>query len=237
LKTTVAAGFLAAGPSAVPASPPNSISSNEAAAVATLRNLAAVQETFKAAAHIDTNCDGVGEYGYFAELAGSRPMRIAVGDPCVPGTGSEFHDLLRPPLLRSQFGDVRYGCVVSHGYVFQMWLPGTPGDAHVEGCREDYLGGKQAAPFPDPANGAHFWCCYAWPLDHGHTGRRVFFVNQRGRVLEYANRTTSPISGLPVDAPWIGVPFDEAYSRKDDMSSPPRIGIPNASGTIWWPVP
>jgi hypothetical protein len=76
------------------------------------------------------------------------------------------------------------------------------------------------------------WCCYAWPVSYDHTGRRAFFINQRGEVLEYANRRYYPFSGLSA-----GPPFDDAYSVVGDMGSPLRIGILNGNGSIWWPVP
>jgi hypothetical protein len=226
-------------PAAAPAQSPDSIGANESTAIETLRAIAAAQERFKAGAHIDTNCDGVGEYGFFAELAGSLPMRVGSGgDPCVPFAGSPPDDLLFRPLLRSSFGYVRYSCVRHSGYIFQVWLPAATVGGHVNAVREDNTGGKMAAPFPDPVNGAHLWCGYAWPVDYGHTGRRAFFVNQRGEVLEYSNRRPHPFSGLPILPPYDNGPwFDEAYSVPGDMGSPPRIGILNANRTIWRPVP
>lgn len=221
-----------------PVQSPDSISADESTAIETLRAIAAAQERFKAGAHIDTNCDGVGEYGFFAEIAGTRAMRVGEGDPCVPAAGNPPDDLLFRPLLRSSFGSVRYSCVRYSGYVFQMWLPNPRVAGHVTAVREDNTGGKVAAPFPDPVNGSQMWCCYAWPIEYGHTGRRAFFVNQRSDVLEYSNRRPHPFSGFPAQPPYDSWPwFDEAYSVVGDMSSPPRIGIPNANRTIWWPVP
>ena len=100
--------------------------------------------------------------------------------------------------------------------------------------REDWNGGKQAAPFPDPANGALYWCCYAWPVEHGVTGGRAFFVNQEGIVLQCDNDGAAPFSGVGW-SPWFG----DAFRDRHDMSSglrigPPRLG-PNA--TTWTVVP
>ncbi len=236
---TLAAAVLASlASAAVPTQVPDTIGDNESTAIETLRAIAAAQERFRAGAHIDTNCDGVGEYGFFAEIAGTRAMRVSEGDPCVPAAGFPPDDLLLRPLLRRAFGFVRYSCVRYSGYVFQMWLPNPRAAGHVSAVREDNTGGKMAAPFPDPVNGAQMWCCYAWPVDYGHTGRHAFFVNQRGDVLEYSNRRPHPFSGFPAHPPFDNGPwFDEAYSVVGDMSSPPRIGIPNAHRTIWWPVP
>src|SRR5258705_5464055 len=195
---------------AVPTPVPNQIAANEAAAIEALRTIAAAQAEFKAAVDTDTNCDGVGEYGYLADLAGARAMRVGCGLPCVPCAGNPSYDTLNPPLLRRAFGVMTRGCIRHQGYMFQMWLPGTTVQGHTSALREDMYGGKQAAPFPDPVNGAHMWCCYAWPINYGETGDRAFFINQRGDVLEYSNRCASPLSGwtLYADRPW----FDEAYS-------------------------
>jgi hypothetical protein len=236
----VGAGALALLASAtIPTSVPDRIAINEAAAIDALRSIVAAQVEFKAAVDIDTNCDGVGEYGYFAELGGTRPMRFGCnpweGCACVPQAGNPSYDILAPGLLRRSLGRIDHRCVSQHGYLFQMWLPEYEVLGHVTAVREDLYGGKLAAPFPDPVMGAQMWCCYAWPISYGETGDRAFFVNQRGEVLEYSNRCASPLSGRSDGAvrPW----FDEAYSVPGDMGSPPRIGIPNANGSVWWPVP
>ena len=116
-----------------------------------LRAITAAQEQFKADLDIDSNCDGIGEYGYFAELAGAQAMRIAVpvggGEPCVPGAGSVFTDKLDPPLLRSPFAHMALpsnpGRIALHGYYFQMWLPDHDVLGKVRGVAEDVPGGKR----------------------------------------------------------------------------------------------
>jgi hypothetical protein len=214
---------------------PNPLASNEVAAVATLRQIAAAQSEFKQALDIDTNCDAVGEYGYFAELAGTVPMRVAdlPSGNCTPTCGVWGQDELVPPLLRNELGSVIASSVVHQGYVFQLWLPGAKVFGKVNGIEEDWIGGKQAPPYPDSVNGARFWCCYAWPLAFGQTGRSAFFVNQRGQVLRYPNRSVTPFSGMA------NMPnFDEAFAVAGDMSSSIRVGIPGgAAGSRWMLVP
>ncbi len=204
---------------------------NEASTVASLRSIAAMQAKFRAAVDVDTNCDGDGEFGYFAELAGSQPMRATCSFPCSPCAGASPGDDLNPPLLRGSFGALSHSLVSHHGYLFQIWLPAAKVAGIVSGVAEDWNGGKAAAPFPDPVNGARLWCCYAWPRDWEHTGQRAFFVNQLGEVLETANRTAVPYNG---DASRPG--FDAAFSVAGDMSSPPSIGTLSTDGRIWWPV-
>jgi len=216
---------------AAPTQVPNQIAANEAAAIEALRTIAAAQAEFKAAVDTDTNCDGVGEYGYLGELTGRVPMRVGVGLPCTPAAGGSF-SYLSPPLLRSAFQHYRDRCVMHAGYLFQLWLPAARVSGRVSGIPEDPSGGKVAAPFPDPVNGAGMWCCYAWPINYDGTGRRAFFINQRGEVLQDSNQGHAPFTRLSVRPS-----FDEAYSVSGDMGSPLRIGIPNANGSVWWPVP
>ena len=235
---TVAAITVSPASPVVPTPAPNRIAANEAAAIQSLREVAAAQARFRAAVDVDTNCDGVGEYGYFAELAGSKAMRVGPPGACTPQAGYSPQDILTPPLLRPEFGEVAYSCVVHRGYLFQIWLPTqTYGGGPIDAQREDCTGGKMAAPFPDPVNGARMWCCYAWPINYNETGQRAFFINQRGVILECSNQIAFPFSGYypPLNCNYRPY-FDEAYSAPSDMGSPLRIGVPNANGSIWLPV-
>lgn len=56
--------------------PSNEIASNERAAIADLRSIASAQAQLASSGAIDTDDDGVGEYGYFGELAGTAPLRF-----------------------------------------------------------------------------------------------------------------------------------------------------------------
>jgi hypothetical protein len=180
------------------------IAADEAAAIDALKAIAVAQERFKAEVRVDANRDGVGEYGYLAELA------------------------LEPP-----FGIVRKSCAAYRGYLFEVWLPSAKSAGAIGAIREDTDGGRSADPSPDPVEGARRWCCYAWPLAYDLTGRSAFFVDQRGQVLECANARREPFSGRSQAA---RPGFDEAYSIPGNMGSTPRVGAPNANGTIWHPV-
>lgn len=155
----------AAGVAPVPPLHARRLEANESAAIATLRNLAAAQRQCQAVAAIDVDCDGAGEHGYFAELAGRAPLR--------GGTGR-----LAPPLLLSALGDVVDARVTRNGYLFQLYLP----DAGACGVAEVPPGGGGAGEV-DPTQAEVVWCCYAWPLERGRSGARAFFVDQTGVVL------------------------------------------------------
>src|SRR5271156_6296394 len=93
------------------------ISANEAAAISTLRSVSTGQSQIKSSSVIDTDSDGSGEYGYFAEMAGVVPMRIDGGG--APAAGGA-PDLLKPTVLSAAFGKVSGGIVSRSGYDFQM---------------------------------------------------------------------------------------------------------------------
>lgn len=223
-------------PRPITAPPPASsatIPANEANAIRTLEKIAAAEQMFRDAVDIDTNCDRQGEYGYFAELAGAQPMRVAEGFPCHPAAGSRV-DLLEPPLLPEEFGrrGRAYGFLPAyHGYYFEMWLAAPTAGGLVGAFREDPIGGKRTPPYPDPVNGSRYWICYAWPIHVGKTGIRAFCINQRGVVLKTGNRWGSVFGDSN------GPRFDEVLERAGDLSSSLQIWGAGASGAIWKVVP
>ena len=236
IEFAIVAGSLALiASAAVPQQPASRLSANEAAAIASLRLIAEAQAQFKAAVDVDSNCDGMGEYGYLAELAGTKAMRICVAG--VPGAGNSWVDMLNPPLLPVPFGALDNSSATYAGYRFQLWLPTFTNPwlpDYLPGVREDATGGKLAAPFPGPNNCSLFWCCYAWPIQTGVTGNRAFFVNQRGVVLQSANDSATPYTGTDK------MPgFGEAYAHMRSMASGLRVGSPGgADDTTWtkvWP--
>lgn len=223
------------------------VASNERAAIASLRQIASAQARLASSGAIDTDDDGIGEFGFFGELAGTASLRVY--DPVADTPGLGFGPFLSPPLLPA-FGDIfsdhrGENVVRSHGYWFKMFLPDVQNRNDVEGIPEDGpigIGGSDGALFPDPDTGEQFWCCYAWPIEDQVTGRRAFFVNQLGRVLQTTNDGRPPrtrvYDGL-VSTPL----FDAAYSVRPardgltgmaaPLGSPPRQ--PN-DGNDWTPI-
>ena len=170
------------------------ISANENAAISTLRAIAAAQHQLESACAIDTDADGGGEFGYFAELAGMEPMRIFDSGTMAAAAGTDPDDLLDPPILPTAFGEVINdaagdGIVERQGYYFKMWLPDVTAGGVTPALPEAGAPGGTGATFPDPNNSEILWCCYAWPVDAEKTGNRVFFINQEGDLMQYDNRT------------------------------------------------
>jgi prepilin-type N-terminal cleavage/methylation domain-containing protein len=96
------------------------LSANEAAAIATLKNLSSAQAQVQAAGAIDANNNGAGEYGYFAELSGAVGVRDATGNPSAT-------ERISPPVLSGAFGNVNGSRVVRSGRgPFGLHLPDVP---------------------------------------------------------------------------------------------------------------
>jgi type IV pilus assembly protein PilA len=205
------------------------LAANESAAISTLRSISSAQAQIQSSGAIDTDADGAGEYGYFAELSGAQPLRIS--NAGVPAAGNAATDLLNPAILSSSFGTLTASRVSRQGYFFQMWLPAATVGGLVGGIAEDATGGKLVAPFPNSNNNELMWCCYAWPGNHNKTGNRAFFVNQEGDLLQCLNRSATPFDGVATTPG-----FGEAFVTATDMSSALRIGVANAAGNIWVPV-
>lgn len=211
------------------------ISANENAAIATLRTVAAAQQTLQASAAIDTDADGGGEYGYFAELAGAVPVRAYSNTGPVVGTV-----ILDPTLVGAGFGALVAdgdgdGVVQRQGYHFKIWLPDGAAFGPVTGVPEVPSGGG-GATLPGAARSEIYWVCYAWPVQAGRTGHRAFVINQDGEVLSAANRDGAVYTGTAAGA----VPgYDAAYSTAGDMASKLAVeaaGLSATDGRAWTPV-
>jgi prepilin-type N-terminal cleavage/methylation domain-containing protein len=166
------------------------LSANEAAAIATLKNISSAQAQCRSTGMIDANTNGAGEYGYFAELAGSRQVR---SDEAGGATSPPF----APAVLSTAFGTVINSCVIRSGYVYQMWLPSSAG----VGIPENAAGGSSGCSI-DAGKAETMWCCYAWPSVYGNSGKRAFFTNNSGDILMSRNQATrySGLAGGPAFA-------------------------------------
>ncbi len=204
------------------------LSANESAAISTLRSLSSAQAQVQSSGSIDTDADGSGEYGFFAELAGAQPVRVSAAG--APAAGVVGTDELNPAVMSSAFGNVNATSQVTRsGYLYQIYLPAATVGAAIAGIAEDAGGGSLLGPFPDSDNGEVLWCCYAWPVAASQTGNRVFFINQEGDLLQTANRGAAAYTGTAG-----GPAFDAVYSGALDMASPLGInGIAATDGNAW----
>jgi hypothetical protein len=149
--------------------------SNERSAIAALKNLSSAQAQFHASGAIDCDGDGSPEYGFLGELAGTAFLRS-------DGNGGVSARKASPPVVSRAFGHVQNARVVRAGYVIQMFLPDGKGGWLAEAP----TGGAQGVAV-DPRAAGKGWCVYAWPVVHGETGRRAFFLSERGNILATDN--------------------------------------------------
>jgi prepilin-type N-terminal cleavage/methylation domain-containing protein len=205
---------------AVPSLIGSRINANEAAAIATLKNLSSAQCQVQATGVIDANLNGAGEYGYFQELSGVR--QVKAGSPAT-GVATES---VSPPTLSSAFGKLdANGRVLRSGYVFQMFLPGPGGVWLGEAAA------TAAYPAVDASIAESLWACYAWPSSFGNSGRRAFFVNQMGEVLQSTNQLTRYSGTTSIPAP--SAVLLASASRHSSMQHSLAVNGTGVDGARW----
>jgi type IV pilus assembly protein PilA len=167
------------------------LNANESAAIATLKNISSSQAQCQASGAIDVNLNGAGEYGFFAELSGAIGIRTTTGTPSTTVR-------ITPPVLSGAFGTTTAvtfasggtgGAVLRSGYYFAMFLPSATSGFVSEAS----TGGGSTTNNPSAAQSEVLWCCYAWPVSRGNSGKRSFFVSQSGDVLATANLQTNEL--------------------------------------------
>lgn len=141
------------------------ISANETAAISILRTISTAQAQFQRAAYADEDRNGVGEYGYFAELGGTVAVRGT--------TRYATADLSASMALVNATGEIS-----RNGYVFRMYLPEPAG----VGRPENPGGGGPAATL-DPALAEVNWAVYSFPEHFDGSGHRTFFANERCELV------------------------------------------------------
>jgi prepilin-type N-terminal cleavage/methylation domain-containing protein len=156
---------------------PNLLSSrvvaNEAATVGSLRSIASAEAEFQSRQVVDQDNDGLGEYGFLQELAGSVLPRGAAA-------------ALDPPSISQSLGNAdAAGLVTKSGYVYVMFLPGGAGAPVQEPASGGAFPGANAA---DAGVQEAAWCCYAVPQALGATGNRAFVINHQAEVYSTTNR-------------------------------------------------
>lgn len=196
---------------------PNLISSkltaNETSSIQTLRTISSAQAGFKSRNAVDSDSDGVGEYGYLAEMSGLVLPRSGGG-------------AIQPPSLSGAFKIFNNGRVNRSGYYFRLLLPASDG----RGIAEAAAGGFDPGDPPDPDLAETTWACYAWPSNEAITGLRVFFINQAGDVIQSDN--TAPLQMYSGDrGPDPGAAF--RTGALDKITGVLAIGTTANDGGVW----
>ena len=190
------------------------VGANEAAAIATLRNIHSAQMQAKVSGVIDRDGDGDGEYGSLAELAGA--VELPSGE------------VMSPPVLSRQFANVAGGTVTRSGYHYRIFLP-VVGSTFAA---EQENGGSPAEVDADRAE--RNYVIYAWPMEAGVTGNRVFVASQDGDILFTDN-------GYPRQY-YSGFGHPPAFDAACDEAGTPLVVDPanpwreGQDGGFWMPV-
>ena len=185
------------------------LSTNETAAIATLRNILSGQAQFQQSAKADQDNDGTGEYGGFVELSGGGAGRMAA--------------VLSPAVLSGAFRVLNANGEVSRsGYFFRVFLPVTSTTA----LGEPQTGYTTGSVEPDLSETT--WCAYAWPVNYGQSGNRTFMTNQAGDVVatEFSGYS---LSGA-ITSGTAGAAFKTSLTS---IMGPVAIGTAGMDGHVW----
>lgn len=150
------------------------LSSNESAAISTMKHIVSAQSVAKQSGVIDQDTDGLGEYAWFAEMGGAINVR--------DNTGPNNGPLMQPSSLAKSMSLVNAnGVVTKSGYVYSLALPAAGGAPVNEAAG----GGSPVGEDADLCETT--WVCYSWPTGFATSGKRAFVVNQDGDVLQTSN--------------------------------------------------
>ena len=198
-------GLLALGAVALPNLHMSRIRANEQRALATLRMIQVSQQTSRANALRDADGDGEGEYVFLVELMGGSR---AESERPPSGRG------LLQASLKKQGADYTLG-----GYRFRVYLPaedGSPVGEHEPAARRMQVDGDLAETV---------MVAVAWPVDHGLSGTKTFFLDTTGVVhVCEGGRYSDEAAPAP----------DLFSSQPNNLASAPlRPGQPTRDGETW----
>jgi type II secretory pathway pseudopilin PulG len=164
------------------------LTSNETAAIATLRSVVTAQAQISVAGRIDADNDGRGEFGTFMEMTGSVGVRrgFSPGPPAASNF-SVIGPTLNPPVLSTVMASIdANGFITKAGYAYMVFLPDTGDPAlfvHETGpVSSPGLTGDVGVDLSEV-----YWCAYAQPVALHNSGNRRFFSSMRGDILQSSN--------------------------------------------------
>ena len=131
------------------------VAQNEQSAVRTLQMLGSMANSMRMAGSINRDKDHRGEWLPLSKLVEFFGGRLGEMKPC--------------------------GWVQGNGYFFQLYLPDGRGGA-LDEAGMSALSDEDMDPRMIDEQEYHY-CCYAWPVEYGKTGRKTFFVNREAWVL------------------------------------------------------
>lgn len=171
------------------------IRANEGLAIATLKSFSTSQILFQASAMIDTNNNGVGEFGFIQELAGEKGRLI---EP-------------QSPLVSSSLMPDKNGIATKAGYHFCVYLPGSEGykNAISETMTMLPTKNKEAAKLQEK-----HYIFYAWPVKYEKTGKYTFCITENNKVYSSDIKSTgknkpSIEAYTPSNSTWKIIDFDK----------------------------
>ena len=217
------------------------VASNETAAIATLRSLVTAEAQMLGSAKIDADKDSIGEYGTFVELIGHSGVRTRVATL----DASDFTNrgsAADPPALSETMVEYmqKTGYLTKTGYAFMIFLPDTNDPARFthenltlvttgKGKKKTtvenvVLVGGTARVGINISESA--WCAYAQPLSYSRSGRRAFFTNQQGDILQSQN----DVAKHQDDATAIA---GRSAFTGTGITSDPAVGTRGRDGDVW----
>lgn len=189
---------------------------DEVLMIATLRDLAAAQHRFREACVLDTDGDGLGEFGFLGELAGSCRLRA-------DAFGNLSSQALLDPELPLDFASISQRTATVHNYHVQVLLPAA-GGGWVEESRDG--GGAKCRIAADLAE--QVFVAIAWPT-HQTTSKRALYLTHQGQVLADVGQADQPeLRGMK-----------KRPSLTDDLPTHMTDGVTalTRKGRVWVVVP
>jgi hypothetical protein len=202
------------------------IQENEKNAILMLKKIDRAEIEFWLEAIVDQDRDGAGEHGFLEELAGLVKCRDADNEPNGPIFSNSPHVLPKELGMTDTFlGEGEQDVSEVSGYCFQVFLPTGDGD-DATSRRTDRVNIRAAWDF---------FIAYAWPIEAGVTGNRVFVIHPPGEPHFWAN-SDKTYSGRMNGPAWdAALRRTDSYPRRDiDEGGPGQTGMKGSQWTSLW---